>query len=1166
MRDFQGVSTDQEVDLLVKELLEGPDLFAFDVETGYTSAEPAVRRSVETRHPDFVVVGFSVTNDPSWARYIPLRHAGESNLDPLRTWEAFRPVLENKQMIAHNASFERAALNSLARAGDARSPIVPKHVGHDTMLLANSLGKYKEVGLKFLTAEVLGEEQKSFASLFGESVLDKNGKISAAKMKRTRLNQLPVSPEVISYGCDDSALCFELFNEFYPQLTEAQRRSYMVEMQIMVLMSQAEEFGVAVDWTGMEQALSQYKNFKPKFEKKVREEFAEMTVDPAIKELARSANFASPVQMRRLLYDGLNMKTTRTTKTGAQSTDAQALEALSRKHPAVRSLLSLREIDNLGRRLKKWLDEYSGYYDGRVHPSFSQTVAITGRFAASSPAIQQLPKTWLWSLKTDSDGALSTEGLNGEDYWGGNFREFVIAGEGNKLLTFDYSQQEVRVLAGITQEPTFLRAFETNTDPHLATAAMMFGKPIEHVTKEERQKGKAQPLDAKILTPHGWTTMGELRVGDFVIGSKGTPVKVTGVFPQGKRKVFEVHVGDGVVECCEEHLWSVHNQSTKTNNEFRPVTLHKIIKSGVRRTTDNTIKGKTYNQPKYQLPPRPVVEFAEQDNPLLIDPYVLGLLLGDGCFTHDGIMFASSQGELNSPVLDEADRLECKVSGHFSRSDVDGFYIWGDGSKKVGSNALREALKYYGLDKKKSNTKFIPKEYLLSSPANRLAVLQGLLDTDGTVASSGASFRVTSKQLAEGVREIALSLGGFASIKSVGVPKRYRTDSLFNSKLPVWEVYLTLPLGVNPFRLERKRLKTERKYQKNPTIRKVVETDTYKEMQCISVDAEDCLYITDDYVLTHNTINFSLLYGQGAKSMGERLAISTEEAEDLIAQYKSRLAKVGAWDARSRIRGIRDKKVTTWFGREVPLWNADSPDSYTRSHAERLAVNAQIQGGAADYTKLAMLRSWQILQKHGLWGPDKVMLTMNQHDSLTFEFNESLDVNFIRSLLQEAVVFDAQKMFPKLNVPKFPVFDVDWEMGKAWGSSVGWPLDVEAVKEKESWVIPDKPEAREEVVAWDKSQRQDDIPSVTSVSFGERVLHAVATNPNAAGILKFKELVASRSGETRIHLTVGPKTVRLGSKTSLSLADSNLISMVLGGAKVYERSGEDMETIMNGSE
>lgn len=805
MRDYQGIRTYEELDVLVEELENGPDLIAFDVETGYTTAENVEKRALNTRNEDFIVVGFSITNSSQWARYIPLRHDNDRPLDPKIVWEKFRNIFETKTIIAHNAAFERAALNSLYRAGDVERPLQMLKTGHDTMVMANTLGKYKEVGLKSLTTNVLGETQTEFSALFGPEIRDKNGKVVAARLKKVRFNSLDVTPEVINYGCDDSALCMELYERFSKEMTLAQKRVYSVEMQILVLMSQAEEYGVGVDWASMQEALAQYETFRPRFEKKVREEFAEMTVDPEVKELARTANFGSAMQMRKLLYNGLGMSTTRTTNKGELSTDAKALEALSRKHPAVRSLLSLREIDNLGRRLKKWLKEYSDCYDKRVHPSFNQVRVISGRFAASDPAIQQLGKDWLWdvdgSVEKDEEGNfIRAEGVNGENYWTGNFRKFIVSAPNKTLLTFDYANQEIRVLAGLTQEPAFFEGFARGDDPHRTAAALVYNKPYSEVTKPERQATKS--------------------------------------------------------------------------------------------------------------------------------------------------------------------------------------------------------------------------------------------------------------------------------------------------------------------------------------------------------------------------VQFGVLYGMGAKSLAEQLAITKEEAQELIDTYKSRLSNVGTWDAKSRAFGVTNGFVTSWFGRHMPLWAASNPDPYVRSGAERLAVNAQIQGGAADYTKLAMIRAWGTLKKAGLWGNDKVMLTMNQHDSLTFEVSDDLDMNEIRGILQEAVVFDARQMFPKMQIPVFPRFDVDWELGKTWGGSVGWPLEVEATRTESGWAVEGK-EDSVDVREWDRVEEDTSI-SVQTLELPPETLHVIITakEQNKSTIIAFGQLVKSNPGDTVVYLTMKGQTHKLGNTTSLSKKDASRVSMALGGAEVVERTQEEMNELL----
>ena len=125
----------------------------------------------------------------------------------------------------------------------------------------------------------------------------------------------------------------------------------------------------------------------------------------------------------------------------------------------------------------------------------------------------------------------------------------------------------------------------------------MLGVPLAEVTGELREIGKAQPVDTPVLTPSGWRLMGELQAGDQVIGGDGHPVKVLGVFPQGRKQVYRVTSSDGAVtECCAEHLWTVRNHNTK-NDKWQTRELSYLMEHGLRN------KGSRYQQPKYELPP-----------------------------------------------------------------------------------------------------------------------------------------------------------------------------------------------------------------------------------------------------------------------------------------------------------------------------------------------------------------------------------------------------------------------------------------------------------------------------------------------------------------------------------------------------------------------------------
>lgn len=858
-RDYALVRSIEELKALCGRLLADGTLLGFDIETGYDGPS-AEKRALDVMHPDQYVVGFSITNSPTWARYVALRHdVGAVNLDPVEAWETVRPVLETLDVVCHQKKFEEKNLLMLEAKGDARAPIRMK-VGEDTMLSAYTLSEWEGIlgggdsissatGLKILSEQVLGVKQTKIESLFASAVTNKD-------LKTLRFNTLdPEDPKVVEYACADAALCLELHHKIGPAAKSAQYGFtpagfiLSLELKISQIMAEAELYGVGVDWEGMRAEREVYLRFREGMERAVKQGFAEMTGADQT-----ALNLASPKQLAKVLYEDLALPVVLRTDKGAPSTNEEALGALAKTSAPVRKLLELRGVENLGKRHTTWLNNFTGAMDHRVHPGFAQTVVAAGRFAASDPAIQQLPKTWYWDIAMEEDVSpeeVMGRSTNGEEFWAGNFRDYIVAGEDHTLITFDYSQAELRILAGVAKEPALLEAFEKDLDVHTLTAALMLGLNPDAVTGQQRQIGKAQPLDAPILTPTGWRLMGDLEVGDEVIASDGSPTKVTGVFPQGVKPVYRVVSSDGAVaESCGEHYWTVRNKNT---GKWKTLTLDQIVSSGIR-----TGHGR-YPQAKYELPGRPVVQFAARPEPL-IDPYVLGLLLGDGGFRHPTMpSFASADAELLDAVEKEVARHGGFVSSRFERAGgFWGFYIAGSDVERHGRglNKIRDSLRDLGLWGLGSHDKFVPESYLLGSSETRLAVLQGLLDTDGcVVAGSSASFAVTSRQLALDCQELVRSLGGFASLKSRGVPEV--GAGFGSSHREVWAVHLRLPGGTNPFRLRRKAERIREK-QRSVAQRIVsVEGGDAREVQCISVASEDGLYVSSAYVVTHNTLNFS---------------------------------------------------------------------------------------------------------------------------------------------------------------------------------------------------------------------------------------------------------------------------------------------------------------------
>jgi len=308
-----------------------------------------------------------------------------------------------------------------------------------------------------------------------------------------------------------------------------------------------------------------------------------------------------------------------------------------------------------------------------------------------------------------------------------------------------------------------------------------------------------QPLYSKVLTPKGWKLMGEIKIGDKICGTNNSIQTVLGVYPKGQKTICKVVLADGnmntrIVECSEDHLWSVKTYSGAP----KLMTTEQLIASGLERKGGG---GKYFIE-------NTSVQFDNQIDDLPLDPYLLGVLLGD-------------RNRKNT------------VRG--SRVSV-----------------IKNILNDLGLLGTNSWSKFIPKQYLYSSVENRQKLLDGLIDTDGTISNRGLfTFTTVSKQLNEDFIELCRSLG-----KSIycGTVNRKQGSGSYSNK-PIFRV---------------SELKGNRYGLKVSSIEK---TNKQTEMMCIKVSNPDHLYITDNYVATHNTTTATVL-GHGMLSEGIKM-IST---------------------------------------------------------------------------------------------------------------------------------------------------------------------------------------------------------------------------------------------------------------------------------------------------
>ena len=378
--------------------------------------------------------------------------------------------------------------------------------------------------------------------------------------------------------------------------------------------------------------------------------------------------------------------------------------------------------------------------------------------------------------------------------------------------------------------------------------------------------GKALESNTKIYTPSGTKKIGELTVGEKVIGSDGNPYNVIGVYPQGTKDLYRVTFNDGYsILCCDEHIWSVSTGANGNNSNLRKtLTIDLTIKQLLDKDLQiKRIEGKnnklqpTYyisknGQLKWQIPIVKPINF-NNTNKLPINPYLLGLLIGDGGISGKSIRFSSVDNEIINYIKEiiTEDLEITKVKG----DNCDYSIVTKIGRK----NSLINNLKELGLMGCTSIDKFIPEIYKFSSVEDRLSILQGLMDTDGFCYKSrknnefsGTEFCSISEKLVDDVIEIVHSLGGIAR-KSSRIPK-YTYKGIKQEGKRAYRINIKLQGDMNPFRMERKKnlYNSPQKYKVGRYI-KNIELERKGDAVCISVDSPDKLYVSEHCIVTHNT-------------------------------------------------------------------------------------------------------------------------------------------------------------------------------------------------------------------------------------------------------------------------------------------------------------------------
>lgn len=374
-----------------------------------------------------------------------------------------------------------------------------------------------------------------------------------------------------------------------------------------------------------------------------------------------------------------------------------------------------------------------------------------------------------------------------------------------------------------------------------------------------------------------WKKFGDIKIGDIVFNRYGNPVKVKGVYPQGKKDVYLLTLKDGrKVRCSEDHLWVVSYKSHGSKYTEKVMSTKEIIEKGVKQKRDASRK----NSSKFFIPMNNAVEYPEKQ--YSVDPYVMGAFLGDGCCLEYPLTISCSLKDKET-----VEKISELIGAFDYHKNSDNNYSW----VFRASDKQKEEMKESGLFKNpnaiknisskwffrdypevicRATEKHIPECYKLGSINQRLKLLQGLFDTDGSICYSGGRYPVSyvsySKQLALDVREVLFSLGYDNSIHE-GIKKTPKKDGTYSRYYEI-EVLCDNDKKQNLFSLSRKKdmaikasfIKKNRNYER-VGINSIEKLNEQVEMVCIKVDSEDRTYlIGKNYIVTHNTFS-AVAYG-----------------------------------------------------------------------------------------------------------------------------------------------------------------------------------------------------------------------------------------------------------------------------------------------------------------
>jgi DNA polymerase I len=423
---YQFISNPKAQKILVQNLLQ-QKVVCFDTET------------TSLNELEAELVGMSFSYKKGLAYYIPL---SEDQGEVLQTLEIFRPFFEKEDLVkvAHNLKFDYKILK--------RYNITVKGAMFDTMIAHYLLNPDGRHGMDYLSEVYLNYKPVSIETIIGKKGKNQGNFRDADLRTQT------------DYAAEDADITFQLYELFAPQLKKENLEDlfFNIEMPLMEVLAKMELSGISLDEKWLAQESIDLENDLRQLEAKIFELSGE------------EFNMNSPKQLGEILFEKMQLDPkAKKTKTGQFATSEDVLQKLASKHEIIKHILEYRTYQKLKSTYVDALPSQIEKTDNRVHTNFSQTTAATGRLASVNPNLQNIP------IRT----------LRGQQ-----IRGAFVSAEGKKIISADYSQIELRLIAEISGEDNMIKAFQDGEDIHASTAAKLFKIPLEEVSKTQRSQAK----------------------------------------------------------------------------------------------------------------------------------------------------------------------------------------------------------------------------------------------------------------------------------------------------------------------------------------------------------------------------------------------------------------------------------------------------------------------------------------------------------------------------------------------------------------------------------------------------------------------------------------------------------------------------------------------------